>query len=131
MARSFRGNTPQKRACLDLFALCSGAATAKKESDLAPEDVEEFQKSWGPEAPRRCRECNKALLATARLKFCNAECEEANKKIVCGLVERRAVPKSEAQETEVDAKTLRAACRSGQSPLRWQSKHSRRLPRLR
>ena len=94
------GHTPQKRACLDLFASYSGTATAKKESDLPPADVEEFQKVWDPEAPRRCRECNKALPVTARTLFCNLACENASKKITCGrVVERTVVPKS-SRETQ-------------------------------
>ena len=80
-----RGHTPQKRACLELFAMYNGASTAKKESDLAPEDAEAFQKVWNPQAPRRCRECNKPLPATALANqfFCDAACEAADKKTVC------------------------------------------------
>ena len=39
----------------------SAARGWKRESDLPPEDLEEFQQVWDPGAPRRCRECGKAL----------------------------------------------------------------------
>ncbi len=48
--------------CLKRYTLYTqGKCTVKKESDLPPEELEEFRKVWDPDRPRRCRECSGAL----------------------------------------------------------------------
>ena len=82
------GRTPQKRACLDLYAKYTRSdnpTTASKESDLPPVDLEEFQKVWDPDAPNRCRECGKALAPDAPLGqlFCGMACQAAGQTFIC------------------------------------------------
>ena len=75
------GEIQQKTACLLLYArYCpeSEAAAWKKEGDLPPRDMEEFQRVWNPKAPSRCRECRKALDTTSiRDAYCSSKCEDA------------------------------------------------------
>jgi hypothetical protein len=83
-----RGDIPQKAKALALYAQYaaeeSEARGWRKESDLPPTELEAFQKVWGP-APRRCRECNKALPEDAPTKqlFCDMACKSAGKTVAC------------------------------------------------
>ena len=72
----------QKSVCLRLYAKYSGARV-RKESDLAPEDLEGFQQVWDKDAPKRCYECNKATPPGARENRCSPECRGAGKKLAC------------------------------------------------
>ena len=78
----------QKSKCLALYAKYvpeeSQARGWRKESDLPPAELEAFQKVWGP-APRRCRECNKALPEDAPTKqlFCDMACKSAGRTVAC------------------------------------------------
>ena len=72
----------QKSVCLRLFARYSGVRM-RKESDLAPEDLEGFQQVWDKDAPKRCYECNKAIPPGARESRCSPECRGAGKKLAC------------------------------------------------
>jgi len=79
-----KGAMPQKSACLKLFIqyvpLDSPARSWKKECDIPPDDLEMFQRVWDPKAPRRCRECAKAL--TGPGDYCCRKCEYAGRAIV-------------------------------------------------
>ena len=74
----------QKQLCLELFGKHTGKEY-RKESDLPPKVLEEFQKVWDAAAPRRCRECSNALPASSPLMqvFCGEACAAAGKKITC------------------------------------------------
>ena len=84
-----RGDIPQKAKVLALYALYvpigSKACEWRKESDLPPEELEAFQKVWTSTAPRRCRECNKALPEDAPKQqlFCDSVCQSAGRMISC------------------------------------------------
>ena len=83
-----RGGIPQKAKTLALYARYvpegSEARGWRKESDLPPAELEAFQKVWGP-APRRCRECNKALPEGAPIQqlFCDMACQSAGQMTSC------------------------------------------------
>ena len=83
-----RGGIPQKAKALALYARYvpegSEARGWRKESDLPPAELEAFQKVWGP-APRRCRECNKALSEDAPIQqlFCDMACQSAGQMTSC------------------------------------------------
>ena len=103
------GADSQRAACLKLYrqyanigerkdlergAYPSVAEARKKlysmECQVPPGELEEFQKLWDADAPRRCRECHCELPADAALgqRFCCAEHAEANAKVVCRVVKR-------------------------------------------
>jgi hypothetical protein len=82
------GVMPQKTACLKLYAMYapgSAAAAWKKEADLPPSDLAEFQRVWDRSAPLRCKECSKRLPegASAVRRFCDEKCREAGVLVVC------------------------------------------------
>jgi hypothetical protein len=71
---------------------------------VLPEELEEFEKLWDEDAPCRCRECNKALPVSgdAKIFFCDAACENANKNVTCGrVVERMVAASSNEQPGEI------------------------------
>ena len=48
------------------------------ECQVPPGELEDFQRVWGEDAPRRCLECNKELPADAPHKdFCSDECKDS------------------------------------------------------
>ena len=74
------------------------------QAQVPPEELEEFEKLWDEDAPCRCRECNKALPVSgdAKIFFCDAACENANKKVTCGrVVERMVAASSNEQPGEI------------------------------
>ena len=94
------GEIQQKGACLKLYALYapgSREAKWKKESDLPPRDLVEFQRVWDPQAPDRCLECCKAIEARAspetrrsavgapglRGSHCSIACKRAGLVVTC------------------------------------------------
>ena len=88
----FGGVTAQKTACLKLYGQYtpSEARTLKKECDLPPCELEQFQRLWDPGAPERCRECAKAAAPGQRHPirvgcdmFCSRQCADAGVTIVC------------------------------------------------
>ena len=83
-----RGAVSQKAACLKLYGQYAPpgaeARAWKKESDLSPDTLEQFQRIWDKTAPERCRECAKASAPGQRHPvrrlgnaFCSAQCAEA------------------------------------------------------
>jgi hypothetical protein len=82
------GVIPQKTACLKLYAMYapgSAAAAWKKEADLPPSDLVEFQRVWDRSAPLRCEECSKPLPKGASVvgRFCGEKCRDASVLIAC------------------------------------------------
>ena len=75
----FRGAIQPRLACLDLYTLYNPACKYKKEVDLEPSLLEEFQRVWDPQAPSRCRSCSKAIprKTSYRAKFCGEACAAA------------------------------------------------------
>ena len=75
-----RGGIKQKGACLDLYTLYNPACKYKREVDLEPALLEEFQRVWDPEAPSRCRACSKAIprKTAFHAKFCGEACAAAS-----------------------------------------------------
>lgn len=82
LGNKLRGPVPQKAACLKLYALYrpdSCEAAWKKESDLPPHDLAEFQRIWDSSAPSRCLECGKAIRGVVSNQdlYCSNKCQEA------------------------------------------------------
>ena len=82
LGNKLRGVVPQKAACLKLYALYrpeSREAAWKKECDLPPGDLAEFQRIWDTRAPNRCLECGKAIRGASsnRDLYCSDKCQEA------------------------------------------------------
>jgi len=77
-----RMQTTQKASCLKVFEMYSDEGLGwRKESDLPPNVLQEFERVWEPAAPERCLECNKrAAVGTKhpmrRLgrAYCSQEC---------------------------------------------------------
>jgi len=85
-----RGPVPQKALCLKLYAMYapdSREAAWKKEGDLPPRDMVEFQRVWDAEAPNRCLECRKPLEGTAASfrdsSYCSDKCKRAGVVATC------------------------------------------------
>jgi len=85
-----RGPVPQKALCLKLYAMYapdSREAAWKKEGDLPPRDMVEFQRVWDAEAPNRCLECRKPLEGTAASfrdsSYCSDKCKCAGVVATC------------------------------------------------
>ena len=83
----------QKALVLKLFgayAQQSPACGWKKESDLPPPDLVEFQRVWDPDAPARCLECGKALPGerSSRSTHCSDACRLAGVRTVCAYCKR-------------------------------------------
>ena len=85
LGNKIKGATSQKSACLKLLGQYVPAGSPmrnwKKECDMPPCDLEVFQRVWGPKAPRRCRECAKALTVPGD-HYCGPKCETASRAIV-------------------------------------------------
>ena len=64
---------------------------------MPPSELEEFQKLWDVDAPRRCYETNSELPAGTPLgqHFCSAEHAHAGKQIFCTSVTERTVVNGE------------------------------------
>jgi len=81
------GEIQQKGACLKLYALYapdSREAAWKKEGDLPPRDLVEFQRVWNPEAPNRCLECRKSIgNKSDRDTYCSDKCKRAGVVATC------------------------------------------------
>ncbi len=85
-----RGPVPQKALCLKLYAMYapgSREAAWKKEGDLPPRDMVDFQRVWDTEAPNRCLECRKPLEGTAASfrdsSYCSDKCKRAGVVTTC------------------------------------------------
>jgi len=74
----------QKSIALKLFSKYSGCEW-KKESDLTPDVLEQFQRIWHPDAPSRCRECGKAIRAEGSMRelYCDTVCKAAGFTLHC------------------------------------------------
>ena len=123
------GEDSQKDACLKLYRKYAKIATSddlkqgpyaseeeahkklaqkmlySKQAQVPPEELEEFEKLWDKDAPRRCREYNCELPVDTPLgqHFC-AKHRDAGKKFTCGRVaERMVVPKDPREEPEAEA----------------------------
>ena len=113
--RELFGASSTKVVCLKLFrkyakidrtdqrGFYSTVAEARKfayskECQVPPGELEEFQKLWDEDAPRRCREYNCAMPADAPLgkRFC-AKHADAGKSILC----TRAIGRSQDADGEV------------------------------
>ena len=79
----------QKSKVLQLYGEYNAedGSSWKKECDLPPEELEQFQRVWDPDAPNRCRECGKALKGPAPYRdldhYCNETCKNAKMKTTC------------------------------------------------
>jgi hypothetical protein len=86
-----RGAVPQKSACLKLFGVYSDAAPDwRKECDLPPNVLQDFQRVWEPAAPERCLECNKRAapgtkhpLRRLGRAYCSLKCSDAGTIVGC------------------------------------------------
>ena len=116
-ARKFRelfGTQSQKAKCLDLYRQYANITKRKesapygtlaaarkllysKECQVPPSELEEFQKLWDADAPRRCHETNSELPAGTPLNqhFCSSEHALAGKRIYCTRVTKRTVVNGE------------------------------------
>ena len=74
----------QKMSVLRLFRVYGGARY-KRECDLPPALLTDFQQLWHPDAPPRCRECAKALVGRWPIEhlYCNDACRLAGVRITC------------------------------------------------
>ena len=122
------GVDSQKDACLKLYRKYAKIETSKNlkqgpyapeveehnrlaqkmlysmQAHVPPEELEEFEKLWDEDAPRRCHECNCELPADTppEQHLCKNH-KDAGKKITCGrVVERAVVPQSTREATETE-----------------------------
>ena len=129
--RDLFGEQAQKAKCLGLYRQYANIANrddrgpyptlaeARKklysmECQIPPGELEEFQKLWDPDAPRRCHECHNELPADARSwhRFCCAEHVEAGTKVMCSRVlERQDVNGEEVVTYCSGDVVLRSGCR--------------------
>ena len=82
------GEIQQKGACLKLYALYAPGgpeAAWKKEGDLPPREMVEFQRVWDPNAPERCLECRKPIATRPAVSgsYCGIACERAGLIVTC------------------------------------------------
>ncbi len=61
--------------CLDLYKLYNPAFTAKKECELPPRELQDFQKVFDSEAKPRCRWCSTTM--EQQHEYCSQACVEA------------------------------------------------------
>ena len=132
-ARKFRelfGTQSQKAKCLDLYRQYANIAKREergpyrtvadaqkslysKECQVPPSELEEFQKLWDADAPRRCHETNSELPAGTPLgqHFCSPEHAHAGKQIFCTSVTKRTVVNGEEIVDRCNGKVAyRSAC---------------------
>jgi hypothetical protein len=83
------GAASPKAASLKLFGLYSGSPW-RKEADLPPAGLTEFQRIWDPAAPERCSECSKAAPPHERFSlrrlgrcFCSEACACVGEHLAC------------------------------------------------
>jgi hypothetical protein len=62
--------------CLDLYRVYNPSFKAKKECELPPPQLHEFQRVFDSEAPARCEWCSSKLPPNAR-EYCSQACTEA------------------------------------------------------
>ena len=110
--RELFGENAQKAKCLELYRQYASiakreergpyptVAEARKnlysmECQVPPRELEEFQKFWDSDAPRRCHECNNELPTDATLwqRFCCAEHAEASMKVIWLVVKAQTSPR--------------------------------------
>ena len=105
------GVIQQKGHCLKLYGMyhpTSEEAKWKREGELPPLVMQEFQRVWEPTAPSRCHECRKPLKSLSRQDhFCSGKCRDAGFVVACVRC---------TAERACEFCTLRAAP-SGQSKL--------------
>ena len=89
-----RGDIPQKMACIKLYGQYvpeeADARAWKKECNLPPDVLENFQRIWDADAPERCHECCSAAapgtkhpVRRAGRNFCSRACAIAGTMIAC------------------------------------------------
>ena len=84
----------QKALVLKIFAEYtpedSPARGWKKESDVPPANLVEFQRVWNPDAPARCHECGKALAGKCPIPrtHCSEACRLAGMRTACARCKR-------------------------------------------
>ena len=101
----------QKTSVFRLYATYAGAQW-KRESDLPPALLTDFQQLWNPDAPERCRECAKALVGVCPIThaFCSDACKNAGAVTACRYCG------SAANLTETEGFFYCTACKRG-APL--------------
>ena len=74
----------QKASVLRLYRVYAGTEY-KRECDLPPALLSDFQQVWHPDAPSRCRECGKALTGNYPIErlYCNDACHRAGVGLTC------------------------------------------------
>jgi len=81
------GVIQQKGHCLKLYGLyhpTSEEAKWKREGELPPIVMQEFQRVWESTAPSRCHECRKPLKSLSRQDhFCCDKCRDAGFVVAC------------------------------------------------
>ena len=81
------GVIQQKGHCLKLYGMyhpTSEEAKWKREGELPPIVMQEFQRVWEPTAPSRCHECRKPLKNQSRQDhFCCDKCRDAGFVVAC------------------------------------------------
>ena len=79
----------QKHACLKLFCVYSEGCTWKKEVDIPPMLLTDFQRVWDPQVGDRCFECGKLVDSPAgsssslRGVYCSNTCRDAGFVVRC------------------------------------------------
>ena len=98
----------QKASAIRLYAQYAGSGW-KKESDLPPALLTDFQQVWNPDAPERCRECAKALVGVWPIThaYCSDACKKAGIETVCRHC------RSAANLIDVEGYVYCTACKSG------------------
>ena len=84
------------------------------ECQVPPDELEEFQRVWGADAPRSCHENQCKLPADTPLgqHFCSAEHAHAGKQIFCTNVTERTVVNGEEIARRCNGKVVyRSGCR--------------------
>ncbi len=68
----------RRRACLELYRTFNPDFKHKKESELPPVELQEFQRVFEPEASPRCHWCSKQLLPEqGKETYCSSACAKA------------------------------------------------------
>ena len=84
------------------------------ECQVPPGELDDFEKVWDADAPRRCYECHGGVPAHTpyRQHFCDAACKEAGKEIVCTKVVKREVVDGEEVVHRCNGKVvIQSGCR--------------------
>ena len=96
----------QKSACLKLFRLYSEGCTWKKEVDIPPMLLTDFQRVWDPQVADRCFECGKLVDSPAgssssslRGVYCSNSCRDAGFVVMC----RRCTPERKCAFCNMEA----------------------------